>query len=485
MLALPIFDAMTEADVDRVAASLIAICAALPHAQPKQPATPRDQVLGAVVVGGGPAGTALLCAAGKSGHLNALAQAGFAVVDRVDRIGAGRLGGYEIASDSTAETFLTADRALPAGLSLAGDPSERAIRDYAGALGVPLSKVGAYLDRLVGTLAERLTSLGGHVLTGHEVVASQATGDGLWRTRARRLSDGGSIELLSRTLVIATGGHQPAVRLSEEKVAGRSLVERCGNRLIQSDTVLAAGGLETMRDLLPQDRAPRIAIVGGSTSAVTAAVRLIRADLGLSAGAITLLHRRPLRPFYPSAEAAHADGYTDFGPDDVCPVSGFVYRLAGLRLETRELIVHALGIGGRVGDPRLVLHQLRGDDDAEGARILDEADLVIAAFGYRPHALPLIDARGRRIRLNSDGPIRGRMVDGQCRLLAAGGQPVPGVLGIGLAAGFVPSGKLGGEKSFRGQANGLWLWQNDVGQMIVDTILAGARVGSDRVSAVA
>ena len=41
-----------------------------------------------------------------------------------------------------------------------------------------------------------------------------------------------------------------------------------------------------------------------------------------------------------------------------------------------------------------------------------------------------------------------------------------------LAAGFVPHGKLGGEASFRGQANGLWLWQNDVGQMIVEQLLA-------------
>ena len=32
--------------------------------------------------------------------------------------------------------------------------------------------------------------------------------------------------------------------------------------------------------------------------------------------------------------------------------------------------------------------------------------------------------------------------------------------------------RLGGEKSFRGQANGLWLWQNDVGAMIADAILS-------------
>ena len=51
------------------------------------------------------------------------------------------------------------------------------------------------------------------------------------------------------------------------------------------------------------------------------------------------------------------------------------------------------------------------------------------------------------------------------------GNPIPGLFGIGLAAGFVPHGKLGGEPSFSGQANGLWLWQNDVGSIIVDAVL--------------
>jgi hypothetical protein len=53
----------------------------------------------------------------------------------------------------------------------------------------------------------------------------------------------------------------------------------------------------------------------------------------------------------------------------------------------------------------------------------------------------------------------------------ADGNPIPHAFGIGLAAGFVPHGKLGGEPSFMGQANGLWLWQSDVGGMIVDAIL--------------
>ncbi len=55
-----------------------------------------------------------------------------------------------------------------------------------------------------------------------------------------------------------------------------------------------------------------------------------------------------------------------------------------------------------------------------------------------------------------------------------------GAYGIGLSAGFVPWGRLGGEASFRGQANGLWLWQNDVGQMIVDQVLNRRRAQSLR-----
>jgi hypothetical protein len=54
----------------------------------------------------------------------------------------------------------------------------------------------------------------------------------------------------------------------------------------------------------------------------------------------------------------------------------------------------------------------------------------------------------------------------------ANGNPLPHLFAIGLASGFVPYGKLGGEPSFRGQANGLWLWQSDVGGLIVDAILA-------------
>jgi hypothetical protein len=193
--------------------------------------------------------------------------------------------------------------------------------------------------------------------------------------------------------------------------------------------------------------------------------------LPLGAGALTLYHRRPLRPFYPSMEAALADGFTDFGAQDICPVSGFVYRLAGFRLEARELVLRMLGVGGRAPDPRMALRHMHEEDDAAVQRELRAAHVVIGALGYRPRALPLFDVDGSRIALAADAPGRPRLVDQQCRVIDLEGRPVPGVFGIGLASGHVPDGRLGGEASFSGKANGLWLWQNDIGQMIVDQLL--------------
>jgi hypothetical protein len=104
--------------------------------------------------------------------------------------------------------------------------------------------------------------------------------------------------------------------------------------------------------------------------------------------------------------------------------------------------------------------------------------------------VPLHDADGRRIALMADaGPLPGAalppaiaellsyasappLVDTACRVLDARGAVVPNLYGIGLASGFRLTGALGGEPSFRGQTNGLWLYQNGVGAMILDRILA-------------
>jgi dTDP-4-amino-4,6-dideoxygalactose transaminase len=473
MLSLPITDAMTVDDARRAAETLKRVCARLDRvpAAASRPQTPA--VASAVIVGGGPAGTAVMLAASTREQLPELAASGLVMVEREATIGGGRLGKYAITSDTTAETFLSAIRnnTHPELAALVDHPAARAVAYHTGALGVPLADVGPLL-REAGERASRIVrDHGGAVLTGHEALGAQRTRDGLWSVRIRRRADGLEFDQLARNVVIAAGGHQPLDRLATQRVAGGRLLDMAKGRLLQSDDVLTVGGSQTVIDLLADKPGPRVAVIGGSTSAVATLFTLLKGPrpIPFGAGALTLLHREAIRPFYPSAEAAQADGYTDFGDDDICPVSGFVYRLGGFRLEARELMLRMLRVNGREPDPRIALHRITGDDDAAARAIIERADVVVAAMGYRPVGLPLSDAAGAALSLaaHSGAP----MVDKHCRVVDAAGVPVPGLYGLGLAAGFVPWGPLGGEKSFRGQANGLWVWQNDVGRMIVDGVL--------------
>ena len=184
---------------------------------------------------------------------------------------------------------------------------------------------------------------------------------------------------------------------------------------------------------------------------------------------VTLLHRRDLRIFYPDRASALSEGYSEWTENDVCQISGRVFRLAGFRLDSRELIMQVRGLGGRPPERRLRLHRLTSDS-ATTQRIIDEADVVVAALGYRPRPFSIVAQDGSPLHLLASTGPQMPLVDKECRVLDAEGEPLPQLFGIGLAAGFVPSGRLGGEITFRGQANGLWLWQHDVGSLIINAL---------------
>jgi len=471
MLSLPITDAMTPADAPVIAGRLARAVARFADTAARD-GKGMMQDLTTVVIGGGPAGTAMLTAASKQGLLAPLVEAGFAIVETRARMGAGELGSYAIRSDTTAETFLSAvkNNPHPELAALEHHPAGRLMGRYVAELGAPLVDTAPLLAATADRLCDIVVRHGGAVLTGHEAQRVQRTADGRWQTTVLD-GAGATRDLVSRNVVVATGGVQTDEQVAAKRVAGVPLGELAGERLIRSDTVLRLGGVDQVHARLRGIAAPRVAIIGASTSAIAAAVLLLKSQPGFAfgAGAVTLLHRQPLKPFYPNVAAAHAEGFHDFDENDICPVSGFVLRLAGLRLESRELVLRMLSLGGRTPDPRVASHRIAGDDDAAARAIIAGADLVIGALGYRPRAVPLLGVDGAPLALAHHA---GRpMVDRHCRILDAQDRPVPGAYGIGLSAGFVPWGRLGGEASFRGQANGLWLWQNDVGQMIVDQLL--------------
>jgi hypothetical protein len=427
------------------------------------------------IIGGGPGGIAPLLAAHRRGQLASLLKEGVTIVEQSDAVGEGTLGRWGINSDSTGFTFADCLAGPPDSelAPLRNHPLTRELLEVGNGT-VPLRRAGEFLA-LVGQAIHQLiaASPNGRVLKRHRALSTQRTANG-WLTLVKDLDTGRERVIESRNVVLATGAAQPPERLRNETVAGVSLVERYGAKLVQSGDILSHEGFAALADRFRAlGRPPRVAIIGGSTSAAAIAYSLLHRMPGITFGpdGVTILHRRELRIFYPNAEAALADGYTEFGPDDICPISGRVFRLSGFRLDSRELIMQARGIGGRPAEPRLRLHRL-GVNNADSLKVLDEADIVIAALGYRPLALPVFNEMGDAVRLLSETGPQAALIDNRCRVLDAHGKPVPHLFAIGLASGFVPSGKLGGEPSFRGQANGLWLWQSDVGGMIVDAILS-------------
>jgi hypothetical protein len=435
-------------------------------------------IVNALIVGGGPAGLAPLISASRSDLLDRILTQGVAIAERGPRLGIGRIARYAINSDSTAATFLSCivDNPNPAFAALRDHPTTRAVAAY-GRGSVPLALVGEYIGMLGVTLRDLLRRAGNSILLEHEAISTRKTRDGRWHTKLRRLSDGANISVVSHYVVLATGGHQPRSYLGRRMVGGRPLLPSCAAKLIQSDEALTAAGLAKLAEGFSDGRYRRIVIVGSSSSAMACANAVLHSPLGhkLDAGAVTLLHRRPLRIFYSSVAEALADGYHEFAPEDICPISGFVFRLSGLRLEARELLMSVRGIGSRPPEMRLRLYQIGDGTDAEALRLLDEADLVIAALGYRPRALPLLTVSGRRINIYADEAGTHPLVDSLCRVLDARAMPIEGLFGIGLASGFFSRELVGGELSFSGQTNSLWQWQNAVGGLIAQQLQSAAK----------
>lgn len=443
------------------------------------------RIFGTVVLGGGPGGVALLLAAMRRGALDTLIDDGLAIVERGRDIGRGAIGDYVITSDSGAETFIDC-------LENAKEPMLAALRTHPAAEAVAAHVPGAVPLRLVGRLmhviGDRLSAIlvgrGAELVTEHVALQVVRAPDGLWQVVTRGLAGGGPRVLLARNVVFSLGGEQPIERLRHERVGGQPLLPRHAATVVQSGTLFRAPGRDAVNRRLRGIEAPRAVVVGGSTSAVAAANLLLSQlpDVTFGPGGVTILHRRPMRVFYASAEAALAENYTEFGPEDICPLTGRVFRLAGLRLDSRELLMRARGLGGRQPEPRLRLQMMGEQSEAATDAMLDDAHLIVAALGYRPRLVPCLDIDGTPLALRGNTDAMVPLVDDSCRVVDGAGEPWPGLFALGLANGFVPSGAFGGEASFVGQANGLWLWQTDVGGMVVDQICArrGGPLGRTR-----
>ena len=422
-----------------------------------------------LILGGGPGGMGPLIHAAGTGALDSWLEAGVMLVERGETL-RGTLGRYLINSDSLGGAYLECLQSPHAQGVFGTVIGHSAATDLAAWRNSfpPLALVDAYLSRLGGSLRRAL--------------AARRPSGVLLQTQARAIhlrpkagvlvelegADGKITFESARTVVVALGGRPLAESSSLWRLPAEISPDTIQpERVISSDRLLTAEGLDHAAQLLAASKVKRVVVIGGSHSAFSSAWVLTRhLPRGTFApGGIVLLARGQPRIFYESLAAAAADGYAA-SEADVCPRTERVNRFAGLRGDGREMWRSITRRPGATADPRIELALLDGQDfqRARLQPLFDEAALIVLATGYRSRTVPVYDQRGNRLQLmaDQDGPAAGP----DARLLQANGEPLDDVFSIGLGNGFRPSESMGGEPSFAGQANSLWLYQNDIGAAV-------------------
>ena len=425
-------------------------------------------LLSTIIVGGGPGGLGPLIWAAQEDRLTQWLDQGVAVVEREERLG-GSLGRYAIHSDSLGGSYLECLEApLAAGnlRELRADPVTSEMARYRMSF-PPLELVDRYMRRLGSTIAAAIADKPASALhLNTEGRAIHIQRDGTVAMEVSR-ADGRRERLRARTAVVALGGRQSWRQRA--LLPGLHLGHCALHCFLTSDLLLTRDGLAEANAILGASRRRKILIVGGSHSAYAAAQALLRlpAAARLSAGQIVIVQRRQPPIFYPDQAAAAEDHY-QVKPGDICPRTGRVNRLGGLRGHGRDLWRQITGRPNVTPESRVTVAALQDFSSEKLRNAIDEAALVVSCLGYRAATLPVFDAEGRRLALAADAD-RDAVSD-DCRLLLADGTCLPQIYGIGLGSGYRPSVCMGGEPNFDGQANSLWLYHNDIGAVIYRAI---------------
>lgn len=408
---------------------------------------------------------------------------GVALIERTGRLG-GTLGRYGINSDSLGGSYLEclASAGWPAAMHhLRRDPVTLEMQQYQTSY-PPLPLVNQYMGRVGQAVADMFPGHANSALHLHTTAQSvHLLDDG----RVAVVIHGAEERprtLVARSAVIALGGRQ---HWRDEMAApGLKFVDCDTRHLLASNELLTHDGLAQADEIIRNAAGRSIVIVGGAHSAYAAAWALLQlpAAASLANGQIVILQRRPPRIFYPDSAAAIADSYP-FEQGDICVRTKRVNRMGGIRGHGRDIWRQIARKPNVSPESRVAVLALQDFSTSQLRETMAEAALVVPCLGYRSATMPIFDSTGQQLTLRAD--INGDAVDGDCHLLAADGMPLHNIFGIGLGSGFRPTQAMGCEPNFRGQANSLWMYQNDIGAVIYREIqgLADARQTAAAVAA--
>lgn len=413
------------------------------------------------IIGGGPAGTGTILKSMKDGIFDEYVADGLAIVEKSSSLILGMISAYHVNSDTVADVFLEClEGKTKTYLNIQHLSDEiRMVEEFKGCA-IPLNKLKPYLSKLSVLLKgvlERHPQC--RLFLNNSATSIIQEADGRYTIT---LSNGTKIN--TQNIILASGGTAKRLDL---KFANKIELSDFYSKSISSDCVLKTKNEAIFNTF--RSKKPKILVLGGNHSAFSVADYILKnQELNFDENPIVIWSTSKPKIFYMSVDEAKMDGYHDFDERDICPKTKRVYRLAGLRMDGRQLFRSISGLDNQLTKVN-VEYKLFREEESELKKDLQEADIIIHAFGYHFNMIPLFDKSGSQIKLL--GSETGYWVNPNCCLLDINHRPIENVYAMGLASGFVPSGDLGGEPSFKGQTNGLWLYQNDIADLIIKNIV--------------
>lgn len=416
-------------------------------------------------LGFGPAGSGVMINMLQRNLTTRLKKKKIVILDKSDSILKGNITSYHINSDTYAKTFTEFVDNIkdPAAKKLSGKASYKKLKAIDG--NVALKKADEFLSDASAIYSKVIGKLRNVDLRNKEIAQRIICSNNGFRIRS--IASNGSFftehEYHAKKIVMACGGVQDRSEILNRKIGSSTMnLLNYAEKVIYTDDLFR--GKQSSN--LSKQKKPSVLIIGSSHSAFTSTVYLKKyfQEKKIINYSIKIIYRSMPKPFFLTLEEAHKNGFTDYGTDDTCPLTGRVNRLSGLRFEARELFLNLIKAGKA---DKVALSEIPSGD-TELQDVLERADIIIPAFGYIPNAVEVIGQNGESVKLNIG--IGKRFVNDKCQVLDINENVVENIFGVGLASGFVPSGKLGGEKNFKGQTNGYWLYQNGVGEIIADQV---------------
>ena len=428
---------------------------------------------GYALCGLGPAGCGFLLHAIKEGAIDRLVDGGLVIIDRAAVPGPGKVGHYRLTGNSLSRAFLDCvdDPKLDwlfHDLRQAATPVlQLRSMEYAAP---PLDVVGDFLTLMTTrTLGYLSQTYGVPVLLETSVDTIRKQANGLFGLDLRDLKDGGRQRLQVDNVLCGFGGRQNLdVIRSTEVLPGLAIGDHADDPIASDDLLMMSD--EAIREAIPLDNDGEVVVVGGSHSAMSTIDRLTEALGPTGLRRITMLHRDPPRLYYASVGDAQRDGYVFDDPADVCPMSGRINRFGGLRYRSFD-VAKSIIATGRTPDQsiEIVSRRLGDQDSAAVGDLLAEAAAVITCLGYQANMPPVLDHWDRPIDLQNNA--RGLEIDEDGCALDADGQPIAGLFVYGLGSRLLKrSDAIGGEPSFGGSADGVWLYHHHGGGVTLNAL---------------